>query len=209
MTDTLRIPNHVVIEGNLSVNGNAPEILRSRIVQESSKVYDLAAERWRKPTSFHEVLAATSGSGSLALVGGTAGTGTPCVQTSDAKAAGSQTLSARATFVLPPEYVTGKTVALEFRAGMVTTIADVACTIDCQAYKSDDAGAAGADLVTTSAQSINSLTFAAKTFQVNPASLAAGDQLDIVVAIAINDDATATEVIARIGRAKILLDIQG
>jgi hypothetical protein len=126
------------------------------------------------------------------------GSGFPYVSTGDFKAS-SITRKARFTFTLPPEYVSDGAVFIRFRAGMVTTVAGTSCTIDAEAFKaSTTAGAtvSGSDLITTTATTINSLTWSNIDFSVTQTGLVAGDELDVLVTIAGVDAATATAVIA-------------
>ncbi len=145
----------------------------------------------------------------LAFTSGAFGTGTPYITTGDVK---NTTITRYCRFMvqLPPEYVAGETIELRFSAGMLTTVASSVATIDCEAYKSNrDTTKTGSDLVSTAAQSINSLTFANKDFVVTSTSLSPGDWLDVRVTIAVTDSATATAVTAAIGAEELLLDIKG
>src|SRR5690606_37633366 len=94
-------------------------------------------------------------------------------------------------------------------AGMITTVADNSATIDFEAYKIDGDNTVGSDLIDTSAQDINNLAFANQDFTVTPTGLAAGDVLDVRVAVAVNDAAAGTAVIAAIGRLDLLCDVKG
>ena len=209
MAEATRLPGDVLIGGNLVVGGDLPVYPRSRLRQENEAVLDLPLESFRVHDAYATNLPGTSAADDLALVGGTFGTNGPAIETYDVKAAGSQTLRARTRFKLPPEYIATETVKLRIKAGMVTSIADVACTVDAEARKSDGFGGVGADLVSDAAQSINSLTPGAFTFRITAASLAPGDEIDLRITIAANDAATVTAVIARIGEIALLLDIKG
>lgn len=146
----------------------------------------------------------------LRLVGGTFGTGVPSIQTPDLKAAGASSRKTRFQFRLPPEYQAGEEVVVRLYSGMVTHIADTSATVDVEAYLSNDDGTkTGSDLCTTSAQIINSLTFANFDFTITPTSLAAGDVLDVLVTIAVNDGANSSAVIGCIGKASVRLGIRG
>lgn len=195
---------------NFSSQGaiNLPELTRGQIEQESLAVYPIPWESWRVHDAYSTLLPATSASDDLGLYAGTFGTNTPSIRTFDVKNTTS-TLYARTTLILPVEYDAGETVQLRFYAGMLTTVASSSATIDAQLYESDSAAGVSADLVTTSAQSINSLMPAYKTFTVTPDNLVAGDMLDLRVTIAVVDSATATAVIGFFGAAALLLDIRG
>ena len=187
---------------------NLPEVERSQIIQEALAVYSIPWESWRVHDAYGTLLPATSSSDDLGLYGGAFATNTPSIRTYDVKTL-TTTLYARTTLILPLEYDPGETVQLRFFAGMITTVASTTATIDVQAYESDGASGLGSDLVATSAQSINSLTHAYKTFSLTSTNLQAGDVLDVRVAIAVTDAATGTAVIGAFGAAAMLLDIRG
>jgi len=179
------------------------------MVQEQLAVFPIPWTWWRVHDAVQTNLG-TAASDDLGLIGGTFGTGVPSIQTGDLKAAGATTRYARCTIPMPVEYDAAADVVLRFNAGMITTVSDTTSTIDVEAYLSDKAAAVdGADLITTSATTINSLTYANKDFTVTSSSLEAGDLLDVRVAIAINDGATGTAVIGAIGAAYLLCDIRG
>lgn len=209
MADTNIIPGNLIVQGNLSVFGTAPTVNRSSLVQDSSQRYKIEPWHWRVWDAMQTLLPGTSAADDLAIIGGTFATGSPSIQTSDMKALGSVTRYARTTFTLPPEYVTGQAVTIRVHAGMLTTVADTTATIDVACYRSDDEAGIGSDLCATAAQSCNSLTLADKDFTITPSSLAPGDTLDIRIASAVNDAATATAVIGVVGAVTVLLPIKG
>ena len=140
---------------------------------------------------------------------GTWATDAIVIQTSDAK---NTTVTQRARFVyrLPMNYVSGQAISVVAWAGMKTTVANGTATVDFEAYKKNDStGLAGSDLVTTAATTINSLTASDKAFVIDPTGLAAGDELDIRVTIAITDTATGTAVIGRIMKLYMLPTVKG
>jgi len=112
------------------------------------------------------------------------------LKTSDLKTAGATTRYAGFHQIqLPLSYVTGETIRFRLRGGMVTTVADTSCTADLECYLSDGNGGCGSDICSTSAQSINSLSFADKYFVINESGLVAGNILAVRVAIICNDAA--------------------
>ncbi len=92
---------------------------------------------------------------------------------------------------------------------MVTTVAGTSATVDVEAYKIGKDNTLGSDLCATSAQSINSLTFSNKTFTITAGALAAGDVLDVRLAIAVSDAASGTAVIGAIAGIDLLADVKG
>lgn len=208
---TVRFPEDVSIAGNLQVDGSIlPGVSRATLIQNDFAEYGVPFSNLR----IHDAMAShisAAGSDDLGLsTGGTFGTDSGYISGGDLKAAGATTRRARFLFTLPPEYVAGQSVRIVATSGMVTTVADTSCTIDFEAYKSDkDATVGGSDLVTTSATTINSLTFAAKNFEVTSSGLSAGDVLDIRMSIACNDAATVTAVIPAVAHLALALDIKG
>jgi hypothetical protein len=140
----------------------------------------------------------------MALITGTPGTDAPTLQGSDF---GGTTADEKCAFevVLPQEYRAGSSVTLRAYAGMLTTVSHVSCTLDCEAWESDGAGAVGADICATAAQSINSLTFANKDFTITPTNLVAGDKLIIRLSIAGTDDTDAGVMIPEIAKVSLLV----
>lgn len=186
-------------------------IARTKLAQDSVQVYGINPLDVRihdAPASF---LTTTAGTDDLGLIAGTLGTDYPVLRTSDAKAT-TVTQYGRFLFTLPPEYDPGQTLQLQVKAGMITTISDDTATVDAQVYKHDDASGVGADLCATAATTINTLVSAGVTtvtFDITPTGLVAGDQLDVRLAVAITDSATATAVIGEITKVALLLDIRG
>lgn len=198
--DNLRVQSLSVVEITSTLQ-------RSWLAQDSLAEYVIPYEAWYIWDSGAR-LPNTSSSDDLGFYPGTFASASPLIRTYDVKTL-TTTLYARCKVTLPPEYVTGETVTLRFHAGMVTTVAGTSATIDVQAYKMNEEGGIGSDICATAAQSINSLTYADKDFEITPSTLAAGDELDVRVAIAVTDAATGTAVIGSIGKASLLCDIKG
>lgn len=201
------------VTGATAFVGAVTGIERTELDQESLTPFDLGPETWRVHDNMDLNLPdpPVAGAGDdLGIVSGTYGTAVPSIQTGDNKAGGAITKYARRTVQLPFNYVAGETVVIRLHAGMKTTVASSSATVDVEAFLSDNEGAVdGADLCTTAATDINSLTLADKDFTLTPTSLAPGDVLDVRIAIATNDGATATAVIGCIGKATLLVDTKG
>jgi hypothetical protein len=219
-----RLEGDVYISGNLQVgaglsvpantlHGSAfkadAEIDRDQMAQDPLKVFPVPMTDFRVWDAVTSLLPATGGTDDLGLYTGTFGTDSPNIKTGDVKAAGAVTRRARVQIPLPMEYEDGETVQLRLKAGMQTTVADVSATIDVEVYRIERDGTVGADLCGTAAQSINSLTLADKTFDIDEATLVTGDILDVRVTIATNDAATATAVIAMLVAMELLADVRG
>lgn len=209
MASPVVIPGDLQVQGNCSIFGTKPAYVRTDLTQEDNVRVKIQPTDWRVWDALATNLPGTSATDDLALVGGTFGTASPSIQTSDLKAAGSTTRYARCLFQLPYSYVAGQSVTIRAHAGMITTVADNAATVDFEVYRSDDEAGIGSDICATAAQSINSLTDANKDFTITATTLNPGDTLDIRMAVLVNDAATVTAVIAVVGSVEVLLDVKG
>jgi hypothetical protein len=205
-SDTMTVPASAVTNASIAADA---DIDRDKLEQTVLAEYPVNLVHFRVWDAMQTNLPGTSASDDLGLIGGTFATASPMIQTYDVKAAGAQTLRARIVLELPIEYDAGETVQIRVRGGMITTVADNSCTVDIEACKLDEDGAVGADICTTAAQSINSLTKADKDFTITPTSLNPGDQLDVRVSVAVNDAATATTVKAALSKISLLCDARG
>lgn len=178
-------------------------INRSDLVQEDAAEYPILMNAWRIWDA-QQTNITTATSDDLGLVSGTLGSADPILQTGDGKAT-TLTQYARTQFVLPAEYVAGETITLRINAGMNTTVSDTTGQIDASVYLEGG----GSDIVTTAAQSCNSLTPANYDFTVTPTGVVPGSILDIRVKCYIVDGATGTAVKMEINKVSLLLDIKG
>ena len=199
------------LSGTLTIpDGGVSSQTRATILkQESDAIFPIDLTTLRVHDAYHTNLPGTAATDDLALVGGTFGTAPPVVSAGDLKAAGATTRYARFQMVLPECYDAGETVTLSVYAGMVTTIADVSCTLDVECYKLDKITGIGSDLCATAATTINSLVLAAIPFTITPSGLVAGDTFDVRIAIACNDAATVTAVTPTVSAIDLLADIKG
>jgi hypothetical protein len=208
MTIVARIDGDLRVAGDLLVDGDLPTIPRSRLVQDTLAHFVVPMISLRVWDALATNLPGTATNDDLAIDGGTWATNSPTITTGDVKASASSRY-ARFQVSLPAEYEGGQTVVLRCHAGMKTTVADVACTLDAVAYKSNQEAGIGSDICATAATTINSLTDADIDFTITPTGLTAGDVLDIRLEVAYHDDATGTAVIAEIGAIELLCDIKG
>jgi hypothetical protein len=212
-----RFPDGIFVEGASVFSGAAfnennltatTAIPRSKLAQDQNAVYAIPFTDLRIHDAFQTVLPGTSSGNDLALDDGTFSTSSQTVRTADVKTT-TVTNYARFRFALPAEYDAGQTITLRMMAGMLTTISDGTATLDIEVFKVDRSGGIGSDLYAGAAVNINSLTLANRDFTITPTGLAAGDVLDIRVALAIADTATGTAVIGVIGAIEMLIDIKG
>jgi len=189
-----------------SYSGSWP---RAALTQDDLAKYDLPLQLFRTDEAT-PAMVGTAASSKLGLVRGSVGTDSLRLQTIDSKSNGGATAHyALTTFRLPEEYVAAETVQIVLNCKMVTTVADTTATIDVEAYPDDGDGTVSADICSTGATTINSLTAAAKTFTLNAGSLVAGSKLQIRINLTINDAAGATAVIGQVNDCYVLADIKG
>ena len=198
-------PDHIT---NVMCNSSMG-LERSKLAQEVKK-YNIPLEELRIfDSASNAVLPNTAATDDLGMIIGTPGTTDWSIQTSDAKAT-TVTQKAAFRFWLPPEYDAAETIQICAHAGMLTTISDGTATLDFSIWAKDEADFThGADLVTTGATTINSLTLAQKAYTVTATSLVNGDELSGLVTIAITDGATATAVLGLVTKFYFLLDVRG
>lgn len=153
-------------------------------------------------------LGATAGtpSGALGLTIGTHGTATPKL-VGEAASGNSKSNSGRFQFALPAEYVAAGSVKVRVSA-RVTGLVQVAQTIDCLCYESDQAAGVSADLCATAAQTLTA-SFASYDFTITATNLVAGDLLDILLTGAANDTGGTANKLVEIGGIQVLCDVKG
>jgi len=184
-------------------------LARTKLAQDTLAQFTIPWTLFRVHDAIQTMLPGTAAADDLAIDGDTFGTGTPHATAGDLKAAGATTRYARVLYPIPVEYDDGETINIRIHGGMQTTVSDTSATVDIECYKSDEEAGASADLCTTAATTINSLTFADVDFTITPTGVVSGDVLDIRIAVAVNDAATGTAVEATLGVAKLLCDIKG
>lgn len=217
-TDTASTVNYVVSHGSggpydvrvLDANGAfkqvASALSRSSLALEGAAAHAVPlVGPLRVWDAVATVLPATAANDDLGLITNTWGTSAPTVEGGDSKAA-TTTRYARFQFAVPVEYAAGEAITLRVNAGMKTTVSDTTATLDAEVYR---AAAPGTDVCATAAQSINSLTAADKDFTVTPTDVVPGDVLDVRLAVAVVDGATATAVIGQINRITFLMGTRG
>jgi hypothetical protein len=192
---------------NYTIAGNA-DIATTKLAQRVLAESIVPLTQARTWDSVAVNLPASAASDDLGLVSGTFGTNPARITAGDVKALGATTRRLYLAIPIPANYEDGQTIQLQIRAKMETTVADVSCTIDAEAYVGAD-GALGSDLVTTAAQSMNSLSAAAYTFTINATGVDPGDLLEVRLSISSNDAATATAVIPAIYSIALLCDTRG
>jgi len=159
---------------------------------------------WRK-TDGVTVNAATAATTNFGMILGTPGTDFPHLETIDGKNATTAVVS-RIVVRTPQNYVAGSAITIRARCGMKTTVASnsAATTIDFSAYSNSGvANGSSADLITTAAQSINSLTAANYDFVLDPTGLVAGQDIQLQMTLTVTDVATGTAVIGTVNHVEL------
>lgn len=200
------IPEETITDTMIS---SRAAIDRGKLAQRTNAVCPVNLTDWRTWDALGTNLPGTPANDDLGIVTGTFGsTPAPYIGTGDVKAT-SSTRRACAFVRVPEDYETGQTLTVRAYAGMTTTIADGSCDLDFEAYRLDKDGTYGAsDLVSTAAQSINSLTAAAKDFLLTVSTISPGDLLLVRMSIAYVDAATATAVIGSVWAVELLADLR-
>jgi hypothetical protein len=203
-TQGARITPKSIKAGDVSDAAN----LTREMMEQNTDIFPQSIEGWRKFDDVSATLPNAATGSHLGLIAGTFGTAASEVRTSDSKNT-TVTQKARRTDKMPQHFVEGTaTSRYRVHVGMMTTVASSSATVDVSIYKVDDDGTVGSDLVSTSAQSINSLTDADKDFSFDSSALSPGDVLDIQVTIAITDSATGTAVIGLLRKSAIVCTVQ-
>lgn len=193
---------------DIHVNDGA-DIQTTKIAQRVLAKMNIPLHNFRTWDALATNLPGTPAADDLGLVTGTFGTDTPYVGSGDLKAAGATTRRAGIIIQLPEDYEDANTVNIRCIAGMKTTVADTSATIDVEAYRIDEDGTLGAaDLVTTAATTINSLSAGNKDFVLTSTDLVKGDALMVRVTMVITDAATVTAVIGALWAFKLLADLR-
>lgn len=201
----------VRITGGLTIksDGVAAQTRATILKQDSLSIFPVNFMDLRVWDAIQTTLPGTPAADDLGLIGTTFGSTAPRVTAGDCKALGATSRYARFMVELPECYEAGETVTFSISAGMVTTVASASCTLDLECYEVDKIGGISADLCTTSATTINSLTFATISFSITATALTAGDVLDVRLTIACNDAATGTAVTPTIAGIDLRCDIKG
>lgn len=200
----------VTITGTLKCSdGSISPQSRANIIKQSPLVvFPIPLTDLRVWDAMQTNLPGTAATDDLALIGGTFGTAPPMIQAGDCKALGATSRYARAQVVVPGFYDAAETLTLVLSAGMKTTVADTSCVVDIECYRVDKVSGISADLCATAAQSINSLTFADKTFTITAATIGPGDVLDVRITITCTDAATGTAVTPTIAGLDLVCDVK-
>lgn len=214
MASTTTLPGDLVVPGSIRLSGSlTPAIAKSNILELAElQAFTVPMSIWREHDDYATVLDGTPVAGAhLGLVGGTHGTNTPSLQTDDFGGnGGAASYYARGEIVLPWEYVAANTVNIRLHAGMLTTVASEACTVDLVVYKSDEDATptAAGDICATAAQDMNSLVFADLDFTITATTLSPGDLLDVLIHVSADDDTDAGVMKGCIGSVQLLCDVR-
>lgn len=192
----------------LTADSLTGDLARSNLVQDDLSEYAVPFTAFRVWDDFNALPPGTAANDDLAIIEGTFGTDGKTLQGIDAGGT-TETQRVGLQYTLPVEYVSGQTVQVRVRAGMLT-ISDGTATVDVECYKQDDDGGVGSDICATAAQSCNSQTKADLDFTITATGLAAGDVLDLRITTAVTDAGDAgADITAEISKVSLLLDVKG
>ena len=207
-----QIDGDVTINGALNVLGSiSGPIARTNLMAEANTVVGVPLSEfvvWDSVTQ--AFLPSVGAADDCGMVLGAFGTALPYIGSKQLNAAGASTQYARTQVVVPPEYIAGNAISIRVYGGMITSVASVSATVDCELYKAAKTSTlvSGSDLVSTAATTINSLTFAAVTFVVTPTTVSPGDLLDLRLAL-ITNSATASSHFAAVSAVDFLYATRG
>lgn len=209
--ENVTLPVNLDLNGNFNCGGSPTfntGVPRSQLTQDDLKPYVLDLTMAKVHDARQTDSPGTAANDDMAIITGTPGTDAPTLQGVDFGGTSTDEKCAF-TFVLPAEYVSGETITVRVRGGMVTGVADTACTVDVECWKENGDGAVGSDICSTAAQSINSLTYANKDFTITPTGLVAGDVLQLRFSFAGSDVGNLVVMIPEISKITVLLDVKG
>lgn len=199
-----KIADGAIAAADLSASA---DIARSQLVTETSKVYGLPAGSIVSSAGAALTAAETAGTFDI-----TVGTNTIVVngEVTDNE---TEVSVAYFQFVLPPEYVSAGSVVIRLPCALIKAASptDGGSTIDLEVYEQSDAGAVGADLCATAAQTFAAMdTWYTKDFTVTATGLVAGDVLNVkITSTVIDGEAGGGTIIFNLAPPKILLSIKG
>jgi hypothetical protein len=218
------MPLDATIHDDLQVNGNLivlggsatlPAINRSQFAQDDEAVFPIPFLDFRTNDDFRVLLPAAAASDDLGLIRDTdawvLGAGHDVAPSLKGVAASGTTERQKAIVEvsIPQNYVDGESFGFRFHAGVDVATAQVDTTLDIECKKFDKDQGYGADLVSTSSQSINSLTMADKDFFLTASGLSAGDRLMLYVDVYTDDTGGTNGTVAVIGSVSVICDVKG
>lgn len=175
----------------------------------ASRVHPIDLTSCRVHDALATNLPATAATDDLALITGTPGTSAPELQGLDFGGT-STTAYATFSFAVPGNYRDGEAFSIVMKnAGMLTTISDGTATVDLSVWSDDFDGTLSADLVSTAATTLNSLTLADVTFALTATTLAKGQLLHCRIKVAGTDSGNAGVMIPTISAVQVLCDTRG
>jgi hypothetical protein len=183
-------------------------LTRDQMPQEDFVGYPIPLSSVRVHDNMAALLPAAAADDDMGLVTGTPGTDDLTLQGVDFGATSSDEKCAF-QWRLPIEYQAGQSVRLRVHAGILTTVADGALTLDVECWRSDGEGSVGSDLYAGSAADINDTTTADQDFTIDAATLSPGDLLIFRLSFAGSDTGNAGVMIPLITRIEPQVDIKG
>lgn len=184
----------------------AAAIDRSKLATDSLVPFRIALGDVRVFDAFITFLPSTAATDDLALIGGTHGSAAPQLEGVLATGSATETQKCRFVFALPAEYLSAGNIRLRVTCNVTQGEGEGTKTIDADVVSNDDDGTVSADINETDPVTIDD-TPTGREFTITPTGLAAGDELDVVLTLVVEDgglDATG-----EIERIDVLLDVKG
>lgn len=210
-----QIPNCTILlpAGSLTDQTIAPTAqldplkLRQRVLQR----YPVGWDTFRVWDAWTSNPVATAGTDDLALLSGAmvASGSAGRISAGDCRNLGATTRRVAFFMPVPANYDDGETIQFRVRAAMETTVASTSCTVDLEAFVLGVGSTVGADLITTNAQNMNSLSVTDYDFALDAAQIDPGQLLLVRLTIAVSDTATATAVSPAVYSVALLADTRG
>jgi len=172
-----------------------PLLQRSEAVTETSQIIGIPLLDACNDDGSPLALAASAGK--FGIVAGGFGTGGVKLQ-GEAASGNSKTSTAHYTVRLPQNYVAGSNFNIRVKQ-RVSVVLNTTANIDVNCFKSDGQGGVGADQVTTTIITNNTVTWVNHTFAVTGTGFVAGDELDIYIQCQANDTGGANSGKSEIG----------
>lgn len=204
--NTGALPAGVVTNTQIAANAG---IARTQLAQDPLQPEAINPALWRVWDDMGSNLPSAGANDDFGLVGGTFATASPVMQSKDFTSNGAvEHAYARILMSMPLEFDPLNDIRLRFHAWM-GVVADISATLDMEAFLSDKEAGIGADLVSTSATSINSASKTDYDFVIDGSGLNPGDSLDIRINAAVRDNASGAGIVVNIGSVQRLVDIRG
>lgn len=204
----IQLPDGCITSNTIA---GAAEIQHTQLRQRTLQSFPINFVDFRVWDAHHTNAVGTAANDDLAVTTGalTASGAATLLSAGDCKNLGATTRRVAFFVPIPHNYDDGETIQVRIRTKMETTVASSTCTVDLEAFVAGTGTTVGSDLVTTAAQSMNSLTAADKDFTIDSSAVNPGDLLQCRLSIACDDTGTGTAVTPVVITVALLCDTRG